>query len=135
MRHRTRSLPVLLAVLAALIAVAPAAARDKQFDSPSGNIRCILQDGASYKDTGWAVRCQTQSPARSVAMGPDAYKTCKGKRCLGVGLQASIYRLAYGDTYGNRYVICTSLETGIECRLKASGDGFLISKSGVSRFR
>ncbi|HSZ39962.1 MAG TPA: hypothetical protein VK817_08395 [Trebonia sp.] len=95
-----------------------------EFVSPSGNISCEVSLSKVY--------CQTGTPAQSVTMtGLDGtYKTCTGQECLG-NTGDPTPTLAYGTKTGVGPYLCESATAGVTCTT-ANGDGFLISRSGVT---
>jgi hypothetical protein len=104
----------------------------KYFHSPTGSVRCKVTDfwggGLNY------ARCQTQNPARRADLRPSGTtRICRGVSCL-APRPAAAFTLGYGVRTEVGRFRCTSMRTGMRCVVTASGHGFKINRSGITRF-
>jgi hypothetical protein len=114
----------------------PEPRKPRVFRSPSGNIRCATSQGGGT--AGAAVSCwSVQAPQQVHLDATGRLKTCRGIRCIDFGcgcIEGFDYpRLAYGRSIAHAPFRCTSLQSGIRCTVTATGRGFLISRSRVTR--
>jgi len=142
MLHRRRLLAGLCAGAIALVGPATANAALRMFQSPSGNIDCIMDGGAS-------VRCDIQSRSWKPPKKP---KSCPVDWGQGLGVDATKrgYIVCAGDTalappdapyptlaYGKKITVgritCTSAVAGITCRNR-QGHGFFLSRQRYRLF-
>jgi hypothetical protein len=114
--------PVLLVLVAALLAPASAQAAYRDFRSPSGKLGC-----AFYSDTETPrfVRCDW---AGANDRGVTLKETGKGKRVkvTDTVMSPEAKTLAYGKTARFGSLRCTSRRSGITCR-NDQGHGFTVS--------
>ncbi|GAA4549440.1 serine/threonine-protein kinase [Pseudonocardia xishanensis] len=109
--------------------------------SPSGNIACYLQPQA--------VRCDIAESAWDPTTVPDRPADCEGVwgDAIAISGTARADFVCHGDTvfgtgpildYGRSLrvgdVTCTSRQTGVECRIGASGHGFALSRTAYQWF-
>jgi hypothetical protein len=107
----------------------PQTSSSTEFFSPSKNISCEIDNGASSAMTG--AFCLTMSPPKSVQLKSDSTLTeCTGVSCLG-NAGENTPTLAYGQSISLGPFTCASSTAGITCTL-ANGDGFLISSSATT---
>ena len=133
---RFRCISALLAVAATSAAVPSAADALVQFETPSGNIGCIM--GAGY-----GARCDIQNRDWSRGPRPEGCRMdvdwgqglIVGKRgkghivCAGdTALNNGGGTLAYGKSASAGRFTCTSRESGVTCRNRRNDHGFFISK-------
>lgn len=142
MRHRRLLLAGVCAGAVALAGPAGASAALRTFQSPSGNIDCIMDGGAS-------VRCDIQSKSWP---RPPKPKNCPVDWGQGLGVDATKrgYVICAGDTalappgdpypvlaYGKRIkvggITCSSATAGITCRNR-QGHGFFLSRQRYRLF-
>jgi hypothetical protein len=134
---------VWIGVLAAIWGGAAAAEGLVQFQSPSGNIHCMMLDASGE----WrGTRCDIMEGTRSFAVPPEdcdldwghafevpsggaAGPVCAGDTVADPG--AAI--LGYGASITHGGVTCTVERNGVTCA-NAAGRGFMISRSGQSLF-
>lgn len=113
--------------------------KPRVFRSPSGNIRCSMSDFWGPGRNSPGVSCwSVDAPQRVTMDSTGQLKTCRGRvPCLESGcgcVEGFDYpRLAYGRTIGYAPFRCASLQFGIRCTVTASGRGFLINRSRVTR--
>jgi hypothetical protein len=133
-----------IVVVGGCLAAPPAVADDLpcgpdgncQFLTPSGNISCSIDEGAPPGTQGSAplTYCGTSSPPQSVVMDESGFftlNTCDPVDCMGYP-SPDTPTLAYGQMARNRMFSCLSETTGMTCTATASGNGFTISRSGVT---
>ena len=116
-----RYLVPLLGLAAAL--AGPALAQGGYFQSPTGNIRCLLTNVVP------GVVCQTMNNARSVEL--DRYGVASTYQDSGAPLLTGGV-LRYGRSISGYGVTCSSAFSGMRC--SARGHGFTLSRSGVRFF-
>jgi hypothetical protein len=128
------------AVLAVLGAVAAgsALAAFKGFDSPSGNIGCVMESRSVRCDIGdhdWAAppkpkNCELDyGGGVAVGLGGRAGFVCAGDTTLHSGPP-----LAYGKSQSLGRFRCASEEAGMRCVNRRNGHGFLLSRQRVRLF-
>ena len=107
---------------ASIVRVPMQTAAGGEFQSPTGNITCEVDQSKVY--------CQTGTPARSVTMDATGkYTTCTGQQCLGnAGENTPI--LAYGTETGVGQFLCQSAVTGVTCT--TDDNGFQIAIAGIT---
>lgn len=136
-----RALLLISVVAVALAVLAPSAsARIKFFQSPSGNIGCVVGGGLArcdILDHSW-----TPPPAPSscfdldygngveVIGGHPGEYTCAGDTVF----SPSAPVLEYGDKITKNRFTCTSKTSGMRCANRNSGHGFFVSRASVRLF-
>ena len=107
----------------AVLAGAGAAAGDA-FTSPSGNIRCVVDDVSA--------RCVTLEPRQAVLVG----RTGPAKRVSFARLRppADAEVLAYGDWIAAGGYYCRSRRVGVSCVNQDTRKGYRIAREGVTFF-
>ena len=108
-----------LAVLIVVLTAAPADARQRSFQTPSGNIRCL------YRSGGPLLRCDVLS-LNDTAFTLD--RRHRGKRVHVTDAVPGGRVLAYGATTRLGPFRCRSRRTGLTCRSKPSGHGFKLAR-------
>ena len=133
---------VLLVVVAAALAVVPASAsaRVKFFESPSGNIGCVIGGGLARCDIlehSWTpppapASCQDLDYGNGVEVigGHPGEYTCAGDTVFSPGVRV----LQYGDKITKNRFTCTSKTSGMRCANRNSGHGFFIARDEVRLF-
>lgn len=98
------------------------------FESPSGNIRCLIAEGTGKADA----RCVTLQPrqAAQVVEGERARHLAFGR----VGPLAPAEALPYGTSVFSAGLLCNSRTAGISCVDTSTGKGFRIAREGVVLF-
>ncbi|MFN8111457.1 MAG: DUF6636 domain-containing protein [Thermoleophilia bacterium] len=131
MRHRLVPRLCAAGAAAALLAGAgSAAAAVHWFKSPTGNLSCEVAD---HDSRGSYAYCQSErKPVSAKLRLSGVVKVCTGETCLGNGPEGTPV-LAYGHAVTVGRFRCTSRADGIRCRVKATGRGYLINGSGVTR--
>ena len=132
----------LIAVVAALaLAIVPSAAsaKIKFFQSPSGNVGCVIGGGLArcdIKEHSWPT---TPKPADcdvdygngvEVIGGHPGEYACAGDTVLSDDAPV----LDYGDKITKNRFTCTSKTSGMRCSNRNSGHGFFISRESVRLF-
>jgi hypothetical protein len=132
-----RSLVAFTAVLASLLAAAPASAATF-FESPSGNIKCVM-------DKSSGVRCDIRvrdwkPPPKPdwcpVDWGNGLELSARGRArftCAGDAVPDG-RALAYGDAIRRGRYRCRSRRTGMRCVNLRTSRGFVLSRARVRRF-
>lgn len=132
-----RSLAVAVAVLAALAGAAPASAATF-FESPSGNIRCVI-DATSLARCDITARDWTPPPKpRSCpgdwANGLQVNLRGRGRFTCASDAVPGGRVLAYGESIRRGRFRCTSRRTGMRCVNLRSEHGFALSRARARRF-
>ena len=136
-----RALLVIAVVTAALAVTAPAAsARVKFFQSPSGNIGCVVGGGLARCDILEHSWTPPPKPADCIDLdygngvevigGHPGEYTCAGDTVF----SPSAPVLDYGDKITKNRFTCTSKTSGMRCSNRNSGHGFFISRDAVKLF-
>jgi hypothetical protein len=136
-----RALLVMAVVAAALAVTAPAAsARVKFFQSPSGNIGCVVGGGIARCDIlehSWTPPPKPSScidldygNGVEVIGGHPGEYTCAGDTVF----SPSAPVLQYGDKITKNRFTCTSKTSGMRCANRNSGHGFFLSREAVRLF-
>jgi hypothetical protein len=136
-----RALLVMAVVAAALAVTAPAAsARVKFFQSPSGNIGCVVGGGIARCDIlehSWTPPPKPSScidldygNGVEVIGGHPGEYTCAGDTVF----SPSAPVLQYGDKITKNRFTCTSKTSGMRCANRNSGHGFFLSRETVRLF-
>jgi hypothetical protein len=98
------------------------AASSREFQTPSGDVTCEMDQTRVY--------CQTASAARSVTMDATGkYTTCSGQQCLANAGEGTP-TLDYGDAVNEGPFRCMSAVAGLIC--VADGKGFGISNGNIT---
>lgn len=129
-----------LLVAATMAVLAPSAsARVKFFQSPSGNIACVVGGGLARCDIlehSWPTPpkppgCQADYGNGVAVIGghPGQY-TCAGDSVF----SPSAPVLEYGDKITKNRFTCKSKTTGMRCSNRNSGHGFFLSRTEVRLF-
>lgn len=133
---------VATAIVAAALAVIPSAAsaRVKFFQSPSGNIGCVIGGGIARCDIlehSWPTPpkpddCIDGDYGNGVDIvgGHPGEYTCAGDTVF----SPSAPVLGYGDKITKNRFTCTSKSSGMRCANRNSGHGFFISRQTVRLF-
>jgi hypothetical protein len=134
---------VFIAIMAALaLAVVPSAAsaRIKFFQSPSGNIGCVVGGGIARCDIlehSWTPPPKPSScidldygNGVEVVGGHPGEYTCAGDTVF----SPSAPVLQYGDKITKNRFTCTSKTSGMRCANRNSGHGFFLSRDQVRLF-
>jgi hypothetical protein len=136
-----RALLATLVATAALAILAPAAsARVKFFQSPSGNIGCVVGGGLARCDIlehSWTPPPKPSScidldygnGVQVIGGHPGEY-TCAGDTVF----SPSAPVVDYGDKITKNRFTCTSKTTGMRCANRNSGHGFFLSRDDVRLF-
>jgi hypothetical protein len=120
----------MIGMLAAGSAQAAAAARQRFFLSPSGNISCEIDLDLAGRSDAY---CQTERPSRSVTLTPSGQlRICEGIGCIGDPPEND-KTLPYGHHTRLGPFRCTSAVTGVRCTVRKSGRGFRIRRAGIRR--
>jgi hypothetical protein len=136
-----RALLVIAVVAAALAVTAPAAsARVKFFQSPSGNIGCVVGGGIARCDILERSWPPPPKPSSCIDLdygngvevfgGHPGEYTCAGDTVFSPTAPV----LQYGDKITKNRFTCTSKTTGMRCANRNSGHGFFISRESVRLF-
>jgi hypothetical protein len=121
--------PLLLGTVALLVLASSAMGAGRLlFQSPSGNIRCMI---AKPFGTPTAA-CVTMSPKRAGDV-PDGEKARVG-RSSRVGFIRQGFKLDYGRSVRRFGFRCTSRFRGVTCSDLGSGRGFTICREGANTF-
>jgi hypothetical protein len=130
------------AVVTAALAILPAAAsaRVKFFQSPSGNIGCVMGGGIARCDIQEHSWTPPPKPASCIDLdygngvevvgGHPAEYTCAGDTV--VSPTAPVVQ--YGDKITKNRFTCTSKPSGMRCANRNSGHGFFLSRDTVRLF-
>lgn len=131
------------AVLAALALGAPlASAALRSFQSPSGNIGCVMTSG----DIGVQARCdiaqhtwRASAKPRSCPLdwGNGVFVAASGRGryvCAGDTTLHSGGRLAYGHSIRLGRLSCTSLQSGVRCTNRSTRHGFSLARTTLRLF-
>jgi hypothetical protein len=130
------------AVVTAVLAIVPSAAsaRVKFFQSPSGNIGCVLGGGLARCDIlehSWTPPPKPPScidgdygNGVEVVGGHPGEYTCAGDTVF----SPNVPTLQYGDKITKNRFTCTSKPSGMRCANRNSGHGFFISRETVRLF-
>ena len=114
-----------------LTVATPALAEVKSFYSPSKNISCAVSSGG---EGGAYAFCQSLQKPRSVTLSPQGtLKVCNGTQCMTDGPDDA-FELGYGDSVTVGNFTCTSLQTGMNCSVSPSGNGFELSRAALKQF-
>ena len=133
----TSRIAAAVAIAASLAAAQPAAA--SFFQSPSGNIGCAITKKGVRCDIGQRSWKPPPKPAscpvdwgNGVTLGRRgrARFTCAGDTVLHAGGRT----LAYGSSIRRGRFKCLSRKSGMRCRNRRNGHGFLLSRERVRRF-
>ncbi len=107
-----------------------------QFQSPSGNIGCIIAGGVArcdIKQRNWSPPPRPSSCPKQVDFGQGLEVPSSGAGrfvCAGdTALDPTAAKLAYGTSTGTGQITCTSAASGMTCK-NSGGGGFLISIQG-----
>lgn len=99
------------------------------FTSPTGNIRCSLDDSSAYctiTNYNFSIpddsNCTAGRPATLLVDGDDARFNCEGEASGGD-------RLAYDTSAKNGQMACTSTNSGVECWNTLTGSGFKVARA------
>jgi hypothetical protein len=113
----------LLAILAALVAPAPAQAAYRDFRSPSGKIGCAFYSDAESPPF---VRCDWRGAGdRALVLGETG--RARMRRVTDSVMNPESRVLRYGTSTTFRRLKCVSRRLGMTCRSLASGHGFRVS--------
>lgn len=133
-----RTAIALLAALAISLAAAAQASALSFFQSPSGNIGCVigkLEVRCDIREHDWTAPpkpawCELDWGS-GVVVGHHgrAEIVCAGDTALGEG-----EHLAYGDAIARGRFRCTSRRRGMRCVNRRNDHGFLLSRESVRRF-
>jgi hypothetical protein len=136
-----RALLVIAIGAAALAITAPAAsARVKFFQSPSGNIGCVVGGGLARCDIQEHSWPAPPAPADCMDLdygnGVDVIGGHPGEYvCAGdTVFSPTAPVLQYGDKITKNRFTCTSKTSGMRCANRNSGHGFFISRDAVRLF-
>lgn len=122
---------VLVSVLGTALAAGQAAAADRAFVSPTGNLGCQITDRVDYAPN--QVFCQSFNRPQVVRMGLNGrLRICRSERCLGNPAEDTP-TLGYGRAITVGRFRCTMSTDGIRCRVRSSGKGFLINRDTIRR--
>ena len=134
---------MLLLVAAGLMALAmtaTASARVKLFQSPSGNIGCVVGGGLARCDIQQHSWTPPPKPASCIDLdygngvevvgGHPGEYTCAGDTVFSPTAPV----LHYGDKITKNRFTCTSKTSGMRCANRNSGHGFFISRERVKLF-
>jgi hypothetical protein len=126
--------------LALAVFVPSASARVKFFQSPSGNIGCVIGGGIARCDIqahSWTAPPKPSScidldygNGVEVVGGHPGEYTCAGDTVFSPSAQV----LQYGDKITKNRFTCTSKTSGMRCANRNSGHGFFISRDTVRLF-
>lgn len=126
-----RSVIVLALVLGTTLVAGQAAAADRAFVSPTGNLGCQITDRVDYAPN--QVFCQSFNRPQVVRMGLNGrLRICRAERCLGNPAEDTP-TLGYGRAITVGRFRCTMKTDGIRCRVRATGKGFLINRDTIRR--
>jgi hypothetical protein len=136
-----RALPVAALALAALAILVPSAsARVKFFQSPTGNIGCVIGGGIARCDIlehTWSPppnppSCMDLDYGNGVEVvgGHPGRYTCAGDTVFSPSARV----LGYGDKITKNRFTCTSKTAGMRCANRNSGHGFFLSRADVRLF-
>ena len=127
---------VLVALVAALVVVAPAGAHSnvvRWFHSPSRNIECEVASGDAR---GTYAYCQTFKPLQTVQLKANGRSVVCAHRVCPVGNgPINALTLAYGHSLRIGIFRCTSAVSGVRCVVSTSGHGFTIARAGIKTFQ
>jgi hypothetical protein len=129
---------LLAVVLALALLPAPAALAFKGFESPSGNIGCVMtEQGArcDIKDHSWPLPKAPKSC--EFDYGGSLFVGARGRGSYGCVSDSAFGAgpiLGYGESVRKARYRCTSEEVGIRCRNLRNGHGFLLSRERVRLF-
>lgn len=121
-----KSLPVLIAfgVAIAVALMVAASAVAVSFQSPSGNIRCVVDNVSA--------RCVTLEPRQAVLVGREgpAKRVAFGR----LGPLPTSQVLSYGSAVTEADFLCRSREVGVSCVNRNTRKGYRIARAGVFFF-
>jgi hypothetical protein len=126
--------------LVALVALATAASASAfaGFDSPSGNIGCVISKQSvrcDIRDHSWHSPPKPKSCELDYGGGVAVDKSGRAQfLCAGDTTLHSGPALAYGDSIQKARFRCVSKETGMRCVNKRNGHGFFLAKQSYSLF-
>lgn len=127
-----------VAAVLALVALPASASAYIGFHSPSGNIGCVMDRSGvrcDIRDHDWPTPPKPKSCELDYGGGVFVGKhkragfICAGDTTLGIGKA-----LPYGQSKHLGRFRCTSLESGMRCKNRRSGHGFLLSRERVRLF-
>jgi hypothetical protein len=133
---------IVTAIVAAALAVVPSAAsaRVKFFQSPSGNIGCVVGGGIARCDIQQHNWTPPPKPSSCIDLdygngvevigGHPGEYTCAGDTVFSPTAPV----LQYGDKITKNRFTCTSKTSGMRCANRNSGHGFFISRESVRLF-
>ncbi len=129
----------LVAVAVALVAGADRASAFTGFQSPSGNIGCVIDKRSGVRcdirNRDWSpppkpASCQLDwGHGLVVVRRGRGHFVCAGDTTLGEGR-----RLAYGDAIRRGRFRCVSSRSGMRCVNRRNGHGFVLSRERARRF-
>jgi hypothetical protein len=135
-----RALLITAVMTAALVIVPSASAgRIKFFQSPSGNIGCVVGAGLArcdIQERSWTAPPKPASCLDDYGNGVEVIGGHPGEyTCAGDSVFTPNARvLQYGDKITKNRFTCTSKTTGMRCANRNSGHGFFISRESVKLF-
>jgi hypothetical protein len=132
-----RPLVVAVTILGTLLAAAPASAATL-FQSPSGNIRCVIERTAFTRcditEKDWSPPPKPRSCPGDWGNGMVVNLRGKGRfTCVNDAVPAGRV-LAYGDSIRRGRFRCRSRRSGVRCVNLRNGHGFALSRERARRF-
>jgi hypothetical protein len=136
----------LVATAFALVAGAPAASADPAkagqsftgFQSPSGNIGCVIGRGGArcdIRNRDWRPPPKPASCRLDWGFGLTVERRGRGRFvCAGDTTLGQGRRLAYGDAIRRGRFRCISRRSGMRCVNRRNGHGFNLSRQRARRF-
>jgi hypothetical protein len=134
------SLTLLIAACAVLAATASPAAAATFFESPSGNIGCVIGKGSGVRcdirERDWSPPPKPAGCPVDWGNGLTVAKRGRGKfTCAGDTVFTTTARqLAYGDAIRRGRFRCVSRMSGMRCANRRNGHGFKLSRERADRF-
>ena len=130
---------VLAATALALIAPGAPAAKFKFFQSPSGNIGCVISGGGvrcDIQDHSWPTPPKPASCDVDYGNGVQVGKHKRGSYvCAGDSVFSPDVRvLGYGEKISKKRFRCASKQKGMRCVNRRNGHGFFLSEQNVRLF-
>lgn len=118
--------------------ISPSAVREAFFALPSRNIACALTTELARCDIGTKSWTPPPKPADcefDYGMGVTVEGTAKGRlSCVSDSTLGFTDVLPYGRALRAGDFVCTSRETGVECRNTATGHGFTLAREAYTLF-
>jgi hypothetical protein len=128
-----------LVVAGLLLAAAPSAGAFTFFQSPSGNIGCVIvkRQGVrcDIRERSWQPPPKPDWCTVDWAGGMEVGRRGRGQFiCAGDTVLNDKRKLAYGTSIRRGRFVCTSRRSGMRCRNRRNGHGFRLSRERARGF-